>query len=262
MNRQVVTRVEKRRRLRSAVILGSFLALFGGGVVVYGVAWGAPDARVPEDRWVALRDKMVDEQLVTRGITNPRVLDAMRKVPRHELVPKAREATAYGDHPLSIGHGQTISQPYIVAAMTELLDPQPDDVVFEVGTGSGYQAAVLAQLVKAVYTVEYVPELAERAKTNLRRLGIENVHVRAGDGYFGDPEHAPFDGILVTAAPKKVPARLLEQLAVGARLVVPVGDEHQKLEVYEKQEDGSVKTRAVFDVRFVPMKGAIEDTDD
>lgn len=253
----VVSPVEKKRRLRSTVILASFVALFGAGLVVYGVAWGAQ----PEgDRWLARRLEMVRTQLVARGVDDPRVLEAMKTVPRHEFVPVSRRAVAYGDHPVSIGHGQTISQPYIVAAMTELLDPQPDDVIFEVGTGSGYQAAVLSRLVKKVYTVEYVPALAERAQQALRRVGALNVEVRAGDGYFGDPAHAPFDGIIVTAAPETVPAPLVEQLAVGGRLVIPEGSVDQELVVYEKQADGTLKRTKVFDVRFVPMRGQVEKT--
>jgi protein-L-isoaspartate(D-aspartate) O-methyltransferase len=209
---------------------------------------GAPDA------YAAAREAMVRDQIAARGVKSPRVLQAMRAVPRHLFVPKALESKAYTDHPLDIGHQQTISQPYIVAKMTELLDPKPDQKVLEVGTGSGYQAAVLSKLVGEVYTIEIVPELAEQARRLLAEIGDDNVHVITGDGYRGLPDHAPFDAVIVTAAPDKVPQPLIDQLKVGGRMVIPVGGKDQVLELLEKTKDGVV-TKKVFDVKFVPMTG-------
>jgi protein-L-isoaspartate(D-aspartate) O-methyltransferase len=195
---------------------------------------------------------MVRTQVEARGVHDPRVLDALRAVPRHRFVPPDLTGEAYDDGPLPIGHGQTISQPYIVAVMTELLAPGPDDVVLDVGTGSGYQAAVLARLVKRVYSIEIVPELAASARERLAALGYANVEVITGDGWAGLPAHAPFDGILVAAAPPEVPPALLDQLAVGARLVIPVGAWEQDLRVYERSAEG-IQQRTVFGVRFVPL---------
>jgi protein-L-isoaspartate(D-aspartate) O-methyltransferase len=197
---------------------------------------------------------MVREQLEARGIRDARVLAQMRAVPRHELVPESERDHAYEDRPLPIGHGQTISQPYVVAAMTEALELSPDDRVLEIGTGSGYQAAVLSGLCREVYTIEIVEPLAERARADLARLGYANVHVRAGDGYGGWPEQAPFDAIVITAAPKQVPQPLLDQLAVGGRLVAPVGDVFQELIRITRTEHG-FEREALFPVRFVPMTG-------
>jgi protein-L-isoaspartate(D-aspartate) O-methyltransferase len=200
---------------------------------------------------------MVEAQLKARGrdITNARVLAAMAKVPRHELVPANVRREAYNDHPLPIGHGQTISQPYIVAYMTEVVDPKPADRVLEIGTGSGYQAAVLAEVVAEVYTIEIVEPLAKRAEADLARLGYRNVKVRAGDGYKGWPEAAPFDVILVTCAPDHVPQPLVEQLKEGGRMIIPVGPfGDQELYLLEKR-DGQVRRRGVLPVRFVPMTG-------
>jgi len=195
---------------------------------------------------------MVHDQIEARGVEDARVLEAMRTVPRHRFVPADLRHAAYADGPLPIGHGQTISQPYIVAVMTELLAPEPDDVVLDVGTGSGYQAAVLAQLVKRVYSIEIVPELASAARRQLEALGYANVEVITGDGWAGLPALAPFDGILVAAAPPEVPQALLDQLAVGARLVIPVGRWDQDLRVYERTEQG-IEQRTIFGVRFVPL---------
>ncbi|MBW2493571.1 MAG: protein-L-isoaspartate(D-aspartate) O-methyltransferase [Deltaproteobacteria bacterium] len=197
---------------------------------------------------------MVRRQIAARDVRNPQVLDAMRAVPRHRFVPPASRDRAYLDRPLPIGYGQTISQPYIVAAMTELLHPESTDRVLEIGTGSGYQAAVVSRLVAKVYTIEIVPELAESAAKTLAELGYANIEVTAGDGYRGIPKQAPFDGILVTAAPEEIPAPLIEQLAVGGRMVIPVGDFYQQLTVVEKTEKG-ISKRTVFPVRFVPMTG-------
>jgi protein-L-isoaspartate(D-aspartate) O-methyltransferase len=186
-----------------------------------------------------------------------RVMEAMRKVPRHEFVPANSQLMAYHNGPLSIGHGQTISQPYIVALMTDLLEPQADDVILEIGTGSGYQSAILSCLVKQVHTTETVSPLVEPARQRLQRLGYNNVQVHECDGYYGLPEQAPFDGIIVTAAAPHVPEPLVEQLKPGGRLVIPVGHEFyaQELLVIQKHEDGQLSRRKVIDVVFVPLTG-------
>jgi protein-L-isoaspartate(D-aspartate) O-methyltransferase len=198
---------------------------------------------------------MIEQHLKGRDITDPRVLEAMAAVPREEFVEPSQREAAYGDHPLPIGHGQTISQPYIVALMTQLAQPAPEDKALDVGTGSGYQAAVLAELCDQVYGIEIVEPLAELAGQRLKRLGYENVTVRTGDGYRGWPEHAPFDVIILAAAPDHVPEPLVEQLAPGGRLVLPVGDMFQELVVIEKQPDGSTTRRTIAAVAFVPMTG-------
>jgi protein-L-isoaspartate(D-aspartate) O-methyltransferase len=213
-------------------------------------AAGAPAA----DRHAAEREAMVREQIEERGVRDPAVLAAMRAVPRHELVPAALRDRAYEDHPLPIGHDQTISQPFIVALMTELAAVERGERVLEVGTGSGYQAAVLAALGADVYSIEIVEPLARRAAADLERLGYR-VHVRAGDGYRGWPEAAPFGAILVTAAPPRIPHPLVEQLAKGGRMVIPVGDNYQELRVLTKDESGEVRDEMVIPVRFVPMTG-------
>lgn len=221
---------------------------------------GSPSAPSPtgkaEPDYAAARRQMVETQLKApgRGISNPRVLAAMEAVARHEFVPAAWRASAYADHPLPIGYGQTISQPYIVAFMTEKLDPQPTDKVLEIGTGSGYQAAVLAKLVKEVYTIEIIEPLGKRAQADLQRLGFTNVHVRIGDGYQGWPEAAPFDAILVTCAPDHVPQPLIDQLKAGGKMIIPVGETSWNQELYLlEKHGGSVKQTAVLPVRFVPM---------
>jgi len=201
---------------------------------------------------------MVEQTIRARDVRDPRVLEAMRWAPRHEFVPRAIRRFSYVDEPLEIGQGQTISQPYIVALMTELLRPKPDDRVLEIGTGSGYQAAVLALLVKEVYTIEIVPELAKRAEADLKRLGYENVHVLCGDGYRGWPDKAPFDGVIVTAAPETIPQPLVDQLKTGGRLVLPVGPLYaQELVVINKTERGPFR-ETVIPVRFVPMVGEVQ----
>jgi protein-L-isoaspartate(D-aspartate) O-methyltransferase len=199
---------------------------------------------------------MVNEQIRARGINHPLVLDAMRTVPRHEFVPEAYRASAYDDSPLPTSLGQTISQPYIVALMTELADPKPEQRVLEVGTGSGYQAAVLSKLVRDVYSIEILPELAARAESRLDRLGFKNVHVRQGNGYQGWPEYAPFHSILVTAGATEIPQPLVEQLAPGGRMIIPVGRDSsvQTLQVVSKDAKGLVSVRNVIPVRFVPLR--------
>jgi protein-L-isoaspartate(D-aspartate) O-methyltransferase len=198
---------------------------------------------------------MVTEQLQQRGISDARVLEVMRTVPRHMFVPESVRPFAYADRPLSIGHGQTISQPFIVAYMTDALGVARTHRVLEIGTGSGYQAAVLAHLAREVYTVEIVPELARRASELLESLGYSNVYIREGDGYAGWPEHAPFDRIIVTAAPEQVPQALIEQLANGGRLVIPVGTSEQWLTLIEKTRNGVTQQRTI-PVRFVPLTRA------
>ena len=205
----------------------------------------------------AAREEMVRSQIERRGVRDPRVLAAMRKVPRHEFVPAGVRDRAHDDGPLPIGHRQTISQPYIVALMTELAAVTPTSKVLEIGTGSGYQAAVLAELAREVYSIEIVEPLAREADATLRRLGYERVRLRTGDGYRGWPEAAPFDAIVVTAAPGSVPKPLIEQLAPGGRLVVPVGDDMQWLEVHRRTEKGVTVERTI-PVRFVPMTGQAE----
>ena len=192
-----------------------------------------------------------------RRALSPGVLGVMAEVPRHAFVPEALRDRAYDDRPLPIGYGQTISQPYIVALMTDLLEVDGDDVVLEVGTGSGYQAAVLARIVKHVYTIEIVPPLADRAKGRLAAAGYANVTVRTGDGYYGWPAHAPFDGIVVTAASSHIPPPLVAQLRPGARMVIPVGAPFlvQHLVLVEKDLDGKVTTRLMLPVAFVPLTG-------
>jgi protein-L-isoaspartate(D-aspartate) O-methyltransferase len=210
------------------------------------------------DPAVEARERMVSRQIAARGIKDKRVLEAMRKVPRHELVPESVRAYAYSDHPVPIGEDQTISQPYIVAYMTEQLRLDGDERVLEVGTGSGYQAAILAELCDEVYTIEIVPSLARRATKDLARLGYENVHVREGDGYRGWPEKAPFDAIIVTAAPELVPQPLVDQLKVGGRMILPVGDHYQELILITRDKKGVHESR-LMGVRFVPMTGEVRE---
>ncbi len=202
----------------------------------------------------AARARMVQQQLEARGIRDPRVLAAMGKVPRHEFVSAWYQSQAYDDHPLPIGEQQTISQPYVVAYMTEELKLTGGEHVLEVGTGSGYQAAVLAEICRDVYTIEIIEPLAARARATLERLGYRTVHVRAGDGYRGWPEAAPFDAIIVTAAPDHVPQPLIDQLKIGGRMIVPVGEADQALIRLTKTADG-VQEERLLPVRFVPMTG-------
>jgi protein-L-isoaspartate(D-aspartate) O-methyltransferase len=214
----------------------------------------------PGGSWEGLRKRMVERQLVARGIKSERVLAAMGKVPRHEFVPEGRRGEAYDDGPLPVGQGQTISQPYIVAYMTEVIDPRPGQKVLEVGTGSGYQAAVLAELVGEVYTIELLPELAKAAEKRLQRLGFRNVHVKAGDGYLGWPEKGPFDAVVVTCGAKEVPEPLFKQLKPGGKMVIPVGAAwaEQTLRVITRGPGGTREVRDLLPVRFVPLRRAAE----
>ena len=223
--------------------------------VVIGAACGPGLAQQQGTRnWDSERSRMVGDQLRARDITDGRVLDAMLKVPRHLFVPEPQRALAYGDHPLPIGHDQTISQPYIVAFMTQGLKLGPTHRVLEIGTGSGYQAAILGLLVKEVYTIEIIEPLATRASATLAGLGHKNVHVRHGNGYLGWPEHAPFDRIMVTAAPDEVPPALVEQLRVGGLMAIPVGTSYQELRIMRRTDTG-LETLETLPVRFVPMTG-------
>jgi protein-L-isoaspartate(D-aspartate) O-methyltransferase len=238
-----------------AMMLQSLLARLLGALVALSALAGdrvAGDQRSVDRRSDA--ERMVNQQLRARGIRDERVLAAMTRVPRDRFVPEPERGRAFRDGPLPIGYGQTISQPYIVAFMTEALALTGDDVVLEIGTGSGYQAAVLAELAREVYTIEIVPELAARAERTLAELGYRNVHVRTGDGYRGWPERAPFSKIIVTAAPEEVPKALVDQLAMGGTMVLPVGPQggHQELRIVTKTAKG-VATERGFAVRFVPM---------
>jgi protein-L-isoaspartate(D-aspartate) O-methyltransferase len=256
--------------VRPAALLAALLAVVGCGqgpeseesgtvaIGLEGVA-GAPTTRPRADERLTERRRMVE---VLRGYADPpvterRVLDAMLAVPRHAFVPPAERARAYDDSPLPIGLGQTISQPYIVALMTEVLATKPGDRVLEIGTGSGYQAAVLAELGCSVYTVEIFKELGETARDRLAVLNYPNVEVRVGDGYFGWKEHAPYDAIIVTCAATHVPPALIEQLKPGGRLVIPVGQAFsvQDLVLLTKEQDGRVRSRSITMVRFVPLQG-------
>ena len=228
-----------------------FAALFIVAVVglsaTCGLQSGVPD-------WERQRIRMVNEQLKARDIRDERVLSAMLSVPRHLFIPESARGGAYGDFPVPIGHGQTISQPYIVAFMTQSLEVGPGDRVLEIGTGSGYQAAVLSILAKEVFTIEIVAPLADRARSTLQDLGYRNIEVRTGNGYLGWPEHAPYDRIMVTAAPADVPPALVQQLKVGGLMAIPVGVGDQELRIMRRLSTG-METIATLPVRFVPMTG-------
>jgi len=201
------------------------------------------------------RSQMVEQQIRSRGITNTRILAAMREIPRHLFIPPPYDRSAYEDAPLPIGNGQTISQPYIVALMTELLDPQPTDHVLEIGAGSGYQAAILSMLVQHITTVERIPDVADLARKNIAKLGLKNISITVGDGTRGYPDNAPYHGIMITAATPEIPTPLIDQLAIGGVLVAPVGDrEIQELVTVTKKEKGIVRL-AHGGVRFVPLIG-------
>lgn len=216
----------------------------------------AAASNVADDPFLSLRRQMVERQIRERGVEQPRVLQAMEHVPRHLFVPETVRPEAYEDQALPIGSGQTILQPYLVAVMAELLELDRDDRVLEIGTGSGYQAAVLSRLVKEVYTIEILDSLARRARQTLAELGYDNVRVRTGDGYQGWPEHAPYDAILVTAAPELVPQPLIDQLKVGGTMVIPVGSVFQDLLVITRTRDGVVKKKHSL-VRLGPMTGEV-----
>lgn len=217
-----------------------------------------PTAIERTDQYAEAREAMVKSQLLTRDVTDARVLEAMARVPRHEFVPTGHRSLAYQDQPLPIGQGQTISQPYIVAIMTQLAKLDAGSRVLEIGTGSGYQAAILAEVAGEVYSIEIVEPLAQRAEKTLRRLGYDKIKLRTGDGYAGWPTAAPFDAIIVTAAPPRVPEPLRMQLRDGGRLVVPVGDRYQELLVITRAGDSFVE-RKEFPVRFVPMTGEAQE---
>ncbi len=221
------------------------------------------ETELQEQRYQRLRTAMVAQQIESRGVNDRQVLDAMRRVPRHLFVPDLLRESAYADRPLPIGHGQTISQPLVVAEMTQLSRPTPTATALDVGTGSGYQAAILAELVDQVYSIEILKPLADEARDRLQTLGYKNVEVRHGDGYRGWPEQAPFDLIIVAAAPDHVPEPLIEQLKPGGRLVIPVGARFfQRLVVIEKQLDGTIVRHYVESVSFVPMTGEAESKSD
>jgi protein-L-isoaspartate(D-aspartate) O-methyltransferase len=236
---------------RTIVVI--LLALAGGS------SWGCGGRGAADEagRWERLRAAMVATQIAARGVRDELVLAAMRKVPRHLFVPADLRNDAYDDRPLPIGENQTISQPYIVGLMSELLQVKPGDRVLEVGTGSGYQSAVLATMGCEVYTIEIRAQLAHEAEKRLAALGLKGVHVRVGDGYVGWAEAAPFAGIVVTAAPERVPQPLLDQLAVGGHLVIPVGSFYQQLKVITRDAQG-YSEKDVIPVRFVPMTGEAE----
>ena len=230
-------------------------ALTVGALAAYVSAVQRATGQNYEQRWEIRRVAMVRDQIKARGVRDLAVLDAMQSVPRHRFIPAEVRDSAYIDSPLPIGFDQTISQPYIVARMTELLEVEKDHRVLEIGTGSGYQAAVLATLADEVFSVEIVPELAERAAETLRSLGLGRVRIRTGDGYQGWPEHAPFDRIIVTAAPPELPEALVDQMAPRGRLLAPVGrtSETQRLVLVTKDSEGRVRRRPGLAVRFVPM---------
>ena len=225
--------------------------------LVVALAGCKPPATAGRD-FAAEREQMVQQQIVMRGVTAPRLLAALRKVPRDAFVPEPVRDLSYSDQPLPIGYDQTISQPFIVALMTEKLELKPTDRVLEIGTGSGYQAAILGELAGQVYTIEIVEPLGKRAEATLQGLGYKNVHVKIGDGYKGWSEHAPYDAVIVTCAPEKVPRPLAEQTKEGGRIIIPVGPPNdQQLYLLEKSE-GRLEQRAILPVRFVPMTGEAE----
>jgi protein-L-isoaspartate(D-aspartate) O-methyltransferase len=205
-----------------------------------------------QDPFYKERERMVEEQIISRGIKDEGIIKAMLKVQRHKFVPKSLERFAYQDTPLPIGEGQTISQPYIVALMTQLANLRGEDKVLEIGTGSGYQAAILAELAGEVYTIEILRPLATGAEKRLRKLGYKNIKVKCGDGFLGWEQYAPFDAIIVTCAPPEVPPKLVEQLAIGGRMVIPVGEKFQELKLIIKDREG-IKIKNIIPVRFVPM---------
>ena len=216
---------------------------------------GCKPAQTSASEFAGERERMVKEQIAMRGVTDERVLKAMRKVPREQFVPEQIRGQSYSDGPLPIGYDQTISQPFVVAFMTEKLGLRPTDHVLEIGTGSGYQAAILAELAAKVYTIEIVEPLGKRAEETLQRLGYKNVQVKIGDGYQGWPEHAPFDAVIVTCAPDHVPRPLVEQTKEGGRIVIPVGSAGDQTLYLLEKKNGRLEQRNVLPVSFVPMTG-------
>ncbi len=214
-----------------------------------------PQADSLKDKFSVRRQNMVERQIRWRGVADTLVLNAMKKVPRHEFVPGHLKEMAYDDRPLPIGEGQTISQPYIVAIMTESLQLTGEEKVLEIGTGSGYQAAVLGEIAKQVFTIEIVPKLGQQAEQRLKKMNYQNIQVKIGDGYLGWPEQAPFDAIIVTAAPDHLPQPLLDQLKIGGRMIIPIGDYYQELKLITKNQNGEIEQKSVLPVIFVPMTG-------
>jgi protein-L-isoaspartate(D-aspartate) O-methyltransferase len=246
----------KQRALAVILSTVAVLALLAGVILLVRPPGATSTLTVESDDRLEERMDMVKHQIRDRGVADPRVLRAMEHVPRHEFVPDNYVDQAYADHPLPIGHGQTISQPYIVALMTELLDLKETDRVLEIGTGSGYQAAILSEIVAEVYTVEIVEPLAKEAEERLERLGYKNVHVLYADGYYGWEEHAPYDAIIVTCAPDHIPQPLVKQLAEGGSLVVPVGPPGGYQTLWQITRQGEeIKKRNVTGVLFVPLTG-------
>lgn len=239
------------RRLAAGLIVGGLLL----GLAAVGGRGGEPTADKADDPTAPVRNRMVQRHLVERGIKNPRVLDAFRTVPRHKFLPDATRRHAYDDESILIGEGQTITPPFDVAFMTEALDPKPTDRVYEVGTGSGYQAAILSRLVKDVYSVEIHQPLSERATRVLKDVGYANVHTRHGDGYAGWPEAAPFDAIIVTCAPEAIPRPLIEQLKEGGRMVIPLGGRFNQVVHLIEKKNGKLTDRPLRPTLFVPMTG-------
>jgi len=246
-----------RRKNRDCFVGPLGLLAMTAMILALTAAGNRPRLSPEEERFAEERREMVKFQVEVRGVEDKAVLEAMRKVPRHRFVPRMMRNMAYMDSPLPIGEGQTISQPYIVALMTQLAQLEPDETVLEIGTGSGYQAAILAQLANRVWSIEILEPLGRLAEERLRELGVSSVHVRIGDGYLGWPEEAPFDAIVVTAAAPRVPEPLLEQLALHGRLVIPLGELWQDLVVFTKTEAG-ISQEAVIPVRFVPMVGQVQ----
>ena len=240
--------------------MASYSQITSSAGLILLLAWPAAggERQDPTDPFEQMRSQMVEDQIEPRGHVRPEVLNAMVDVPRHRFVPEQSRADAYSDRALRIGEGQTISQPYIVAVMTSLLDIDPGDKVLEIGTGSGYQAAVLSRLGAEVYTIEIIESLAKRAQETLGELGYDDVQFRVGDGYDGWPANAPFDGIIVTAAAESIPQPLIDQLKVGGQLVMPVGDFLQDLFVVTKTDVG-IERRKVLGVKFVPMTGRVQE---
>ena len=233
-----------KKRIRNCFLIAAIFNLI--------FAFSSISQTSSDDWWKGEAEIMVNTQIVSRGVEDSRVINAMKKTPRHRFVPTQIKKMAYSDRPLPIGEGQTISQPYIVALMTELLELKGKEKVLEIGTGSGYQAAILSQLVGECYSIEIVETLVHRSKAILKQLGYDNVLVKWGDGYQGWPEHAPFDRIIITAAPEEIPQKLIAQLKVGGRMVLPVGKWNQELILITKDANG-IKKESIIPVRFVPM---------